>query len=91
MKLPVVTIPLPCDQPWETMAGNEYSRFCDRCQKQVVNLTALTDQQVAVVAGQLPCVRVVKNASGALVTRTTRRQQLVALLRGLARQRKATP
>lgn len=32
----------PCDQTWEAMHGDDRRRFCDRCQRDVVNLADMT-------------------------------------------------
>ncbi len=36
-----------CDEPWSGMRGGETSRRCDRCKKDVYNLSAMSDAEVA--------------------------------------------
>ena len=39
-------IPEPCHEDWNTMTPVEKGRFCDSCQKQVVDFTGMSDEQV---------------------------------------------
>ncbi|WP_020605504.1 carboxypeptidase-like regulatory domain-containing protein [Spirosoma spitsbergense] len=41
-----LTIPTPCQQPWQDMTIDGSGRFCASCQKTVVDFSTLTDQQV---------------------------------------------
>ena len=40
-----LTIPTPCQQPWQDMTDDGSGRFCASCQKTVVDFSTLTDQQ----------------------------------------------
>lgn len=40
-----VTIASPCPARWEEMTGDEKSRFCSQCQKNVYNFSAMTTNE----------------------------------------------
>lgn len=42
-----LSIPAPCHERWEQMAPVEQGRFCNSCQKTVIDFTNMTDQQLA--------------------------------------------
>jgi len=47
MKQPIqISIPQPCQEDWDKMTPTEQGRFCDRCQKCVVDFTGFTDRQL---------------------------------------------
>jgi hypothetical protein len=66
-----ITIPTPCRADWDSMQGDERSRFCSRCEKHVYNLTAMTAQEsVALIRekeGKL-CARFFRRPDGTVVT-----------------------
>jgi hypothetical protein len=41
-----LSIPTPCHENWEQMTPTEQGRFCGSCQKQVIDFTQMTDQQL---------------------------------------------
>jgi hypothetical protein len=41
-----IKIDSPCHENWENMEPTEQGRFCNSCQKAVVDFTGLTDQQI---------------------------------------------
>ena len=45
-------IDTPCQQRWQEMEPTEMGRFCDRCQKTVVDFSGLTDLQIANLLAQ---------------------------------------
>jgi hypothetical protein len=59
----------PCQEPWSGMAGDDRVRHCGRCDRQVVNLSAMTrgEAEASLAAG--PCVRFLRRADGSIVTR----------------------
>jgi CarboxypepD_reg-like domain len=42
----ILSIPNPCSENWNNMIPQEKGRFCDTCQKCVVDFTAMTDAAV---------------------------------------------
>src|SRR5690349_7497340 len=42
-----LTIPEPCHEGWENITPSEKGRFCDSCQKQVVDFSEMSDRQIA--------------------------------------------
>jgi hypothetical protein len=61
-RLPVIRVGTPCQTDWNLMAGSSQVRFCDSCQKNVYNLSAMPPSQVeALIASGLPvCIRMRK-------------------------------
>lgn len=49
-----LAIPVPCQQRWQSMKPKESGRFCDSCQKTVVDFTAMTDQQIGAYFSNQP-------------------------------------
>lgn len=64
-------IPTPCPVPWDSMHGDDRVRYCDECQLNVYNLSAMTAQQavdlVADREGRL-CVSFYRRSDGMTVT-----------------------
>jgi hypothetical protein len=81
----------PCSADWNTMKGDDYSRFCGHCQKNVYNLSTLTIEAAVNLIrekeGNL-CGRFYRRADGTMLTadcpvgvnqRVRRRSRLAAL------------
>jgi hypothetical protein len=49
-----LAIPAPCQQRWQDMKQENAGRFCDSCQKTVVDFTAMTDQQIGAYLSNQP-------------------------------------
>ncbi len=66
-----IQIASPCSANWDEMKGNERTRACDLCQKNVYNLSAMTrDEAVALIKekeGSL-CVKLYRRYDGTLLT-----------------------
>lgn len=45
-KIIKVTIPQPCHEDWNKMTPKEKGRYCDACEKVVVDMTKLTDHEI---------------------------------------------
>ena len=69
--LDVIQVQNPCAADWQSMAGDERTRFCDGCGKHVHNLSAMTTDEaerlVCEAAGRL-CVRYNVAPDGAVQT-----------------------
>src|SRR6478672_7179724 len=65
-------IATPCPISWEQMTGDSRVRFCDHCQLNVYNLSALSrleaEQLIAVTEGRL-CARLFRRADGTVLTK----------------------
>ena len=68
-RLDRLQVPNPCPADWQQMTGDEAIRFCDTCNKQVYNLSAMTRLQaealVSAKGGHL-CIRFTRNAGGTM-------------------------
>lgn len=47
----ILHIPHPCTVPWDEMAPATGGRFCDHCQKKVLDFSAMTDNELLAVIG----------------------------------------
>ena len=60
----------PCHESWDAMRGGAERRFCDICQKDVHNLSAMGHEEAAALlrekAGEHLCVRYTAESDGAL-------------------------
>ena len=66
-----VEIASPCSVPWETMPGDERTRFCGKCRQNVYNIAGLTrleaQRLIADRRGSL-CARILRRPDGTVVT-----------------------
>jgi len=71
LSLDVIEIANPCPADWEAMHGDSRVRFCDHCQLNVYNLSAMTRPQAERLLkekeGHL-CVRLYKRLDGTVIT-----------------------
>lgn len=49
---PLISIPHPCQQDWETMTPAQRGRHCAACQKTVVDFRFMTDKEVITIIGK---------------------------------------
>jgi hypothetical protein len=88
-----VTIASPCTASWDEMIGDDRSRFCTHCQKDVFNLSALPREEAETFLRERTsevCVRLYKRADGTVLTsdcpvgvkRKRRRKAAVAAVGG---------
>jgi hypothetical protein len=66
-----IELKTPCAVPWSTMRGDERVRHCDRCEKNVYNIAALTrPEALRLVANKEGgrCVRIFRRPDGTVVT-----------------------
>ena len=72
MKKQDLQIPEPCDASWEQMRGDQKSRFCSHCTKDVHNLSMLSKDEAAKLleeTGRNLCVQYVHNNEGQIMFR----------------------
>ncbi|NOU28826.1 MAG: hypothetical protein HOO96_13050 [Polyangiaceae bacterium] len=71
-RLQELQILVPCEVAWDSMTGSETSRFCGDCQKQVYNLSAMSEREaqgfLESVAMQGACVRFYRRPDGTVMT-----------------------
>lgn len=71
-QLEELQILVPCEVAWDSMTGSETSRFCGDCQKQVYNLSAMSEREaqgfLESVAMQGACVRFYRRPDGTVMT-----------------------
>jgi hypothetical protein len=69
-KLDSIRIPQPCSVGWEQMSGDDRTRFCNECNKQVYDLSAMTRRQaealIEISRGKL-CARITRQQDGTIV------------------------
>ena len=62
----------PCNMSWQAMRGDDRTRFCGACEKNVFNLVGMSDEEVTALIlekeGNL-CVRLYQRSDGTLLTR----------------------
>jgi hypothetical protein len=70
--LPIkIRIASPCTARWEDMGGDDRIRFCDHCQKNVYNLSAMTTAEARVLLAdgrERLCARVFQRLDGTVLT-----------------------
>lgn len=79
--LDAVAIPVACPVPWESMHGDHRTRFCDKCEQNVHDVSELTRAeavQLVTAGGKLPCLRIYRRPDGRVMTAdcTTRRERV---------------
>jgi hypothetical protein len=66
-----VKLAYPCKTTWDSMAGDDRVRYCDKCQLNVYNLSGMTKQQaektVSSTEGRL-CVSFYRRTDGTILT-----------------------
>lgn len=62
----------PCNVGWETMTGDDRTRFCDQCSLHVYNISAMTRDEVASLVAKTEgriCARLYRRSDGTVLTR----------------------
>jgi hypothetical protein len=77
-----IRVEKPCHESWDKMGSDEKSRFCDKCQHSVNDLTAMTPEEAAAKVAETHgrmCVRFLPDETGAPIYKGTPAwQKLVA-------------
>ncbi len=67
-----IKVASPCTVPWEQMKGDEQVRYCGTCDKNVFNLSAMSEKEASTLLAQgsdrALCVRFYRRADGTLLT-----------------------
>lgn len=67
-----VRIAAPCAVPWETMEGDERVRFCNQCQLNVFNISAMSEKEavstIRTASGGRLCLRFYRRQDGTILT-----------------------
>ena len=71
MDLKHVHLKTQCDEPWADMSGDDKSRLCGTCDKQVYNLSSMTSEEAKKLWNDSfdnPCIRLHRRPDGTIVT-----------------------
>jgi hypothetical protein len=74
-KLESLQILSPCHVSWQGMSGNDQVRFCEQCQLDVYDLSALTRRDATQLVEEMQgsiCVRFSRRRDGTVVTRDSK-------------------
>ena len=55
-----ISIPTPCHENWDTMTPTEIGKFCSSCQKEVIDFSRMSDQEIRRILNsskETPCGR----------------------------------
>jgi hypothetical protein len=81
-----IEIPVPCEVPWDSMAGDEQVRHCGACRQSVYNVASLTRAEALRLlearAGRV-CLRIFRRPDGTVLTADCRDRLRAARKRGL--------
>lgn len=60
----------PCHEDWDQMTGDDKKRFCHSCEKNVHNLSSMSDQEISDLLSRPDnvCVRLYKRHDGTILT-----------------------
>lgn len=66
-----ISVASPCAEPWDTMRGDDQVRHCDRCDKNVYNISVMRLEDIAELVerkeGRM-CVRFFRRTDGTILT-----------------------
>ena len=66
-----IDVPKPCDKIWDEMIGDDVSRFCLHCEKDIYNISAMTRKEAKKLlfqSSEKVCIRMEKEANGRIKT-----------------------
>lgn len=68
-----IRVAKPCHENWDSMSGEEQSKFCGQCQKSVHNLSEMTPKEAKdlLLNEEKPCIRYIPDANGAPIYKGT--------------------
>jgi hypothetical protein len=85
-----VSIPVPCEVPWDDMHGDARTRHCDQCKQNVHDVSELSRAEALALIGEAdtkpPCLRLYRRSDGRVMTAdcATRRERAWKWLNGRA-------
>lgn len=66
-----IDVPKPCDKSWDEMIGDDVSRFCRHCEKDIYNISAMTRKEAKKLLFQSKervCIRMERETDGRIKT-----------------------
>jgi len=69
--LDLISVASPCSVPWDSMKGDDRTRFCEQCSQHVYNLSELTKDQAETLVNEAEgrtCVRYFRRFDGTVMT-----------------------
>ena len=66
-----IDVPKPCDKSWDEMLGDDVSRLCRHCEKDIYNISAMTRQEAKKLlfqAKEKVCIRMEREPDGRIKT-----------------------
>lgn len=69
--LDAITIPITCPVPWDSMHGDDRTRFCNKCNQNVHDVSELTRAEalrLVASGGPTPCLRLYRRQDGRVMT-----------------------
>lgn len=70
-RLDSISVPNPCAEDWNKMSGGDKARFCGICEKNVYNISAMTEREADKLLfknKEKVCIRMEKDARGKVKT-----------------------
>lgn len=75
VRSPSLRVAFDCQEDWSTFTGDGASRLCDRCVKQVHDLSTMTRSEATrLLAEPDVCVRFIHDGEGRLLFRSERKR-----------------
>jgi hypothetical protein len=85
-RLDQIEIPIPCQVPWDSMAGDAQVRHCGQCRQNVYNIASMTRPEALRLLesnGGRVCVRIFRRPDGTIITADCRERLRQARQRGV--------
>src|SRR5262245_28021681 len=76
-------MPIPCEVPWNSMAGSNQVRHCGQCKQNVYNVSAFTRAEAMQLLRSRACLRIYRRPDNTVLTSDCRARLRAARKRGL--------
>lgn len=66
-----IDVPAPCPKSWDEMIGDDKTRFCENCEKDIYNISAMTRREARKLlfqSNEKVCIRLEKDTDGRVRT-----------------------